>query len=118
MTRTSRRLQGVGFLHSLEAQRHVLQRDQALDVVLHRLPPGARPGGRDGISGGDEERLYRLRLHLEVVRLDGVDNARRRVELLGQVGADQGVRAVHFVIDGLADVVQQPGAPADVHVGP
>ena len=38
------------------------------------------------------------------------------VELARQVGPDDGVRAVHLVVDGLADVVQEAPPAADVHV--
>ena len=40
-----------------------------------------------------------------------------RPSRLGDVGADQRVRAFDLVVDGLADVVQQTGGLADVDVG-
>ena len=45
-----------------------------------------------------------------MVRLDGVHDLGSLAEAAGQVGADDGVAALHLVVDRLAQVVQQAGA--------
>ena len=42
----------------------------------------------------------------------GVDHLLALAVPLGQLGADRGVAAFHLVVGRLADVVQQPAAPA------
>jgi len=51
------------------------------------------------------------------MRLDRVGYARRLAVPLRDIGADGGVAALYLVVDGFADVVQQPRAPHDRHVG-
>jgi len=46
-----------------------------------------------------------------VVRGDAIDHLCRLAQPLGDVRSDGGVRAVHLVVDRLADVVQQAAFP-------
>ena len=55
-------------------------------------------------------------LHIVVVRHDAVDHFVALVELLGQIRADGHVRALDFVVDGLADVVQKAGPLGELHI--
>src|SRR4051794_497049 len=89
----------------------VLEVAQPLDVLLERLPARAGPGARERVRGLDEHRLDGLRLDLVVVGLHRVRDGLRLPVLAGDVAADERVRAFDLVRDGLADVVQQRGAP-------
>ena len=70
------------------------------------------------LSGGDDERLDRLRLFLTVVSGDGVDDRSRAAQPLGDVRADQRVWSLHLVVDRLADVVQQTSGLCDLTSAP
>ena len=70
--------------------------------------PGRAPGDR--VGGLDDHRLDRARLDLAVVGLHRVRDGLRLAVAERDLGADQRVRALDLVRDGLADVVQQ-GAP-------
>ena len=48
---------------------------------------------------------------------DAVDDLERQVVALGDLRADRGVRTLDLVVDGLADVVQQPAHLGDLDVG-
>ena len=48
-------------------------------------------------------------LDFSVVGFDDVDDGLRLAVAAGKVGADCGVRAFDLVVDGLTQVVQQPG---------
>ena len=54
--------------------------------------------------------------HLFVVRLDAVDDRLRDAVAAGQLGAEDGVRALQLAVDRLADVVQEGAAAHDVDV--
>ena len=95
-----------------------LQRFQPLDVVLHHLAPRAGPPAGDRVRRRDDERFDRLRLLLVVVRGDGVDDPGRPAEPLGDLRADQGVRPLDLVVDGLADVVQEAAVLATLTSAP
>ena len=51
-----------------------------------------------------------MRLHVAVVRLDGVNHFRVFLEFFGDVNADGDMRALDLMVNGFADVVQQAGA--------
>ncbi len=52
----------------------------------------------------------RVRLDIGVVRLDGVDDLGALAVATCEVGADDGMRALDLVVDGLAEVMQKTGA--------
>ena len=54
--------------------------------------------------------MTRVRLHVAVVGLDGVDDLFGLLVLAGKVHADGHMAALDLVVDGLAEVVQQAGA--------
>jgi hypothetical protein len=85
----------------------LLEVAQALDVLLERLAAGAGPGAGQGVGGLDDDRLDRLRLDLVVVGLHRVRDRLGLAVLAGEVAADERVRALDLVRDGLADVVQE-----------
>ena len=57
-----------------------------------------------------------LRLHVAVVRLDGVDDDGIFLVLLGQLHAELDVAALHLMVDGLAEVMQQACALGQRHI--
>jgi len=89
---------------------------EPLDVVLERLATGAGTRRRDRVGRLHEDSLDRLRLDVLVVGLDRVHDALRLAVLLGELLRDLGVRAVHLMVDRLADVVEEAGAPGDLDV--
>ena len=109
-------LHGVGLLDALVRVGDRLELLEPLDVALERLAAGTGASGRDGVGGLHEDGLDGLRLDVAVVRLDGVDDRLGLVHPAGEVGADDGVRALDLVVDGLAEVVQQAGALGELHV--
>src|SRR6476660_7678223 len=105
-----------GFLDPLEGVRNAFERLEPLDVSFDHFTARAGPGTADCVGSGHDEGLDRLWLLFAVVRGDGVDNLGRAAEPAGDICADQGVRAFDFVVDCLADVVEQPRCLADVDV--
>ena len=98
---------GIGLLHAGEIHGDTLQFRQALDVILHGVPPGAGPGGRDHVRGGYDVSLrIRIRVIL-VVGAHGVDHPLIDAVLLQDLHADLHMRALHLVIDGFAEVMEQ-----------
>ena len=96
------RLDGKGLFHAGEGGGDLLQLLQALDIVLQVLPPGAGPGGGDGVGRLNQAGHHRLGLHVVVVGVDGVDDGLALVVLPGQLHADGDVGALHLVVDGPA----------------
>ena len=68
-------------------------------------------GGRDDLFDPPDIRI-RSWQHTVVGR-DRVHDLEREVVALGDLGPDPGVAALDLVVDGLADVVQEPGPPCD-----
>src|SRR5690606_9301571 len=103
-------LDGEGVLDPREAGRDALEAFETFDVALQRLAARARPGGRDGVGGVDDDGEEGLGAVEVVVVRDRVDNLARFAETPAEVGADLGVGALDLPVDRLADVVKQPGA--------
>ena len=103
-------LDGVRALHALVGVRDLLELLEALDVGVERLLAGAGAGGRHGVGGLHEHGEHARGLHVVVVRLDGMDDVLLLAETARQVGADDGMAALDLVVDGLAQVVQEPRA--------
>ena len=110
-------LDGVGLADAVEAVADVFQLGDALDVGLQAFATCARPRAADGVGRRHDHRLHGLRLHLAVMAGDAVDHYFVDAVALGDLGADNGVRAVDLVADGLADVVQQAAQARDSHIG-
>src|ERR687898_3345266 len=110
-------LHGEAFVDTGGAAGDLLEALQTLDVGLERLPPRPRPAARDGVGGLGQHRLDGALLDLAVVGLDGMDDLGPLLEPAGQLGPDDGVRALDLVGERLADVVQEPAAlgQGDVH---
>ena len=73
-----------------------------LDVVLHILTSCAGAGRGDGVGRLHQAGNDGLRLHVAVVRLDGVDDGRAFLVFPGQLHAQLDVAALHLVVDGFA----------------
>src|SRR4051794_1123698 len=111
------RLDGERALDAREALRDPLQVLEALDVRLHRLAACSWPRGADRVGDLDDRRLDAGELDLLVVGRDPVHDLERHVVLLGDARADAGVRPLDFVVDGLADVVEQAADLGSLDVG-
>src|SRR5258706_1484629 len=111
-------LDGKRALDALEAVGDRLEVLEALDVRVHRLAASARSGRADRVGDLDDRRLDAGVFDLLMVGADRVHDLRGEVVALGDRGADRGVRALDLVVDGLADVVEQPGGLGDLDVGP
>ena len=88
----------------------LLEVAQALDVLLERLAAGARPRAGQRVGRLDDDGLDGLRLDLVVVGLHRVRDRLGLAVPAHEVAADERVRPLDLVRDGLADVVQQRGA--------
>ena len=80
---------------------------QTLDVVLDVLAACARTGGGDRVGRLNQAGNNGLCLDVAVMRLDGVNDRRGFLVLLGKVYADLDMAALDLVVDRLADVMQQ-----------
>src|SRR2546428_4750227 len=103
------RLDRERLLDTREAVRHALELLQSLDVVRDDLAPSARARSADGVGGRDERADHGHRLHIAVMADDSVDDRLREAVPLEELAANNGVRALDFVIDRLSDVVQEAG---------
>ncbi len=101
-------LDRVGLLDSLERVCDLLQLLQPLDVSLQRFAASARAGRRDGVCGDEQQRLHCLWLLVVVMSSHCMHDRGGHPVPLQQVCADHRMRALDLVVDGLADVVQQP----------
>ena len=63
---------------------------------------------RHGVGRLHEHVEHAVGLHVVVVRLDGMHDLRALAETAGEVGADDRMAALDLVVDGLAQVVQEP----------
>ena len=96
----------------------VLQLVEPLDVFFHALAPGAGPGRRNGIGRHHDGRVEAGGRDVRVMAADGVEDRLLLAVLLGELHADLGVAALHLVVHGLPDVVQEPAAARDRAVQP
>jgi len=94
----------------------VLQRFQALDVLLKVLPAGARTRAGDGIGRFHQDCFNRNLVHFVVVSGDGVADSRADAVAFGKFRADLGVRAFSVVVHGFAEIVQQGANLGDFHI--
>ena len=97
----------VGALDALMGIGDLLELLEALDVVLGRLAAGTRACSGDGIGCLDKHIEDCIRLDVCVVCLDSMDDLRLLAVAAGKVCTDDGMRAFHLMVDGLADVMQE-----------
>ena len=100
-------LKRIALVHALVGVGDIFQGAHALDILLQAFTACARARPRDGIRSFHDGGLYGFLLHLVVVRGDGIDHLGVDAVALGKLSADLGVCALHVVVDGLAQVVQQ-----------
>ena len=110
-------LNGVRLGDAVKAGGDIFQVFQTLDVVFKKLLARARPCAGNGVRGLHQHGKRACGAHILMMRGNGVDDFLALVVLLGEIRADERVRAFHFMIDGLADIMQQTGALGlfDVH---
>src|SRR5919109_3219728 len=112
------RLHREHLLDALVLGADLLQTLEALDVGLQRLTPRTGPAAADRIGDLREDRVHGSLLHLPVVRLDAVDDVGVFLPAPSDLGADDRVRPLDLVRDGLADVVQERSPLRDRRVDP
>src|SRR3954454_14463263 len=100
-------LHRVDLVDAVVAGGDLLEVAQALDVLLERFAAGAGAGAGERVGGLDDHGLDGLGLDLVVVGLHGVRDGLGLAVSPCQVAADERVRALDLVADGLADVVQK-----------
>ena len=100
-------LNGKGARNARRFVRDALQLFQTLDVVLDVLAACARTGGGNRVGCLNQAGYNGLGLDVAVVRLDGVDDRRGLLVLLGEIYADLDMAALNLMVDRLADVMQQ-----------
>ena len=98
-------LDGIGLGDTPKRIGDILKTLDAFQIVVQAFTAGAGPRTRDGVGGLDQDRLQALRFALAMMGLDAVDDIGGTAIALCQVTADRGVRAIHLVVYGLADVV-------------
>src|SRR2546426_3442715 len=107
------RLHRVDLLDPGERVADLFEPLQTLDVGLERLATSARPAATYAVGDLRQHRVDRPLLHLAVMRLDAMDDLGILLHAAGDLGADDRVRSLHLVRDGLADVVQERAALGD-----
>ena len=80
---------------------------------FERLSPSAGTRGADGVGGHYDRRVGAGRGDIAVVPFDGIEHFRALIESFAEIGADLLVTALDFVVDGLADIVEQAATPSD-----
>src|SRR5579875_3805213 len=111
-------LNGKGLLDAGERVGDALQGFEALEIEIDSLAPRPRPGSRDGIGGLDDGGLQALRFHLAgVMSYHRMNNLGRLAKTTRNLATNDGMWPLDLLINGLADVMQQGGGLADVHIG-
>ena len=82
---------------------------ETLHVAFETFLTGAGACRGDGIGGLDQHVENAVGLDVGMMGLDGVDDFGLLAETAGRIGADHGMGAFDFMVDGLAEVVQQAG---------
>ena len=110
-------LHRVDLVDAVVARGDLLEVAQALDVLLERLAARARARAGERVGGLHDHGLDGLRLDLVVVGLHRVRDGLGLAVAAREVAADERVRALDLVRDGLADVVQQRRAARGLRRG-
>src|SRR5438552_1407011 len=110
-------LDGIGVFDAGETRGDRLQLLEPFDVLFQRFAAGAGTRGANRIGGGDQHRVDMVDRDVVMVAEDGVQDLLAGFPVaLGQLGADLGMAALHFMIGRLADVVQQAATPRQLAV--
>src|SRR5205823_415614 len=111
-------LDGETSINAWKRQADLLQVFQSVDISRHRFRASAGARGADGVGGADEYSQNVGVGDFVVMRGDAVDHIFGFTVTLDELCPDDGVGAFDFVIDGLADVVQQAGPLGGGNVEP
>ena len=103
-------LHGIGALDAVVRIGDLLELLEALDVVLGRLAAGAGTGSGDGIGSLNQDVEHRVGVDIGMMGLDRVDNDGLLAITTGKLSANDGMRSLNVVVNGLAQVVQKTGA--------
>ena len=109
-------LDSVARLNALEGACELLKLFKTLDVAFNVLAARAGTRGGDGVRRLDEAGDDGVGLHVAVVRLDGVHHRGTLFITARQLHAQLDMGALHLMIDGFAQIVQQTGALGELDV--
>src|SRR5262245_3261153 len=102
--------------NALERVGDALELLEALDVRLEDVATCTWTRGGNRVGGLDDHRFERRPVDVHVMRRHGHHHRLALAVLAEEVDAELQVRALHFAIDRLADVVDERGADRDVRV--
>ena len=100
-------LYSVGALDPVVGVRDFLELLKTLDIRIERLLAGAGTCSRHCISGLDQDVEDRIRIDVGMMSFNGAHNLGALSKTSREIGADDGMTALDFVIDCLAEVVKQ-----------
>ena len=110
-------LDGVGLGNAVKGSGNVFQILKTLDIVFQQFLARSGPCAGQRIRGLNQNRKRGFGAHILMMGGNGMDDILAFSVLFGDIRADDGVRAFHLMIHGLADVMQQTGplGPLDIH---
>ena len=109
-------LNRIGTGNSREALGDLFQLLQTLDIILNVLTAGAGTGSGDRVGSLYEAGYCGVRLHVVVVGFNRVDDGIGLVVLPGNVDTDGNMASFDFMVDGLADIMQETGTLGGDHI--
>ena len=103
-------LHGIGTLDAVVRVGNLLELLKTLDVVLCRLAAGTGTRSRNGICSLDQDVEHRVGVDIGMMGFDRVDDNGLLAITAGKLGANDSMRTLNIMVDGLAQVVQKTGA--------
>ena len=100
-------LNGIRACNAREAARNLFQLFQTLDIVFNVFTAGTRTGGGNRISRLNQAGNHGMRLNIVVVSFHCVDDVFVFFIFAKNINTDGDVRTFHFMVDALADIMQE-----------
>src|SRR6185437_1573576 len=110
------RLDRIRFFYAFERRRDAFQISKTLEIPLYRIAARARTAARDRIRDLHNHGLRRFIRIFLVVRLHRLNHFLIDAEFFENATAYFDMRARHFVIDGLADVMEERSGARDIRI--
>jgi len=110
-------LDGEGLSDAFEGGGDFFKAAEAFDVAFDGFAPRAGSSAGDGVGHLDDDGFDGAEFDFVVVGFDAVGDVFGEFEASGKVAADDGVGAFDFVVDGLADIVEERAASGGFDVG-
>ena len=95
-------LHGIGTLDAVVRVGNLLELLKTLDVVLGRLAAGTGTRSRNGIGSLDQNVEHRVGVDIGMMGFDRVDDNGLLAITAGKLGANDSMRSLNVVVDGLA----------------